>query len=362
MHKKTRKISSSVYLTRKWCQPSLLNPKFPIFALAAVAIASTDQEEESPSSKLEKWILTEVMPRYTKESDVMSELLARTKEMSDSELEAVFASVSSILLDYCSSLLADEEYENALRILDEHWMLAARVRAMFKFPQEMTFALSLESDVHKAMGNTKASRHAKKILWRLMKQYEWLGAGGWGSKVKNQVSFYLATVSAAENDCDATKYLLRDCIQFARQSVVQNDTEDEENDYDTAKNLFELLTFSLRSYYYLKGVMHSPCALLFKYSARDAYDIIEALNPGSLPVWKDLKLGVKGRIESQINDPDLREQVAEASLAGKNALSKSVMGHKSEKEKAKKENEPIEDPTFAPTELLAKSGSQVPKL
>lgn len=299
---KPQRSSASTWCSSQRHGQASFDFKIPILIGAVAVVASEPQEREQTQEDFQKWILEEVVPRHSDTTAVINEVVAKARQKKVSELEVLFPVISRMVLMQATELLLQENYDSVMALLDAQWELSKRVDGLFRFPREMSLVLGLEADVHKGKGDFEAMRRSKKMLWMLLQRYDWLGESDWGPRMRRQLALSLAVDYSTAGDCDTTKYLLQECVHFARLSGMDSGEESLERVEESANNILELLSTSLRSYYFMKRLLKSPCAPLFEYAARDVYDLVFALDPKLLPFWHDLKVNVRRTFDGQIQE------------------------------------------------------------
>ena len=256
-----------------------------------MAISASNEDDTSFDFAL--WLEKDVAPSKTSMDEVYEAVLEQGRRLSVASLVSNFPSLSNTMFVLASTKHASGDYEQALKVLDGHWELVVKAEAVFKFPREVVRCLALESQIHTEHGDLQASVRCNRILWKLLKQYEWIAEEREFESLRTRISTSLALAAALKDDCLGAEYFLGDAVHYARQVVVSHNIRDEQYAEGFARDVFKLLHASLQAYFYLKYNTSSKCKNTFKRSARAAYDVIFAVEPSALPHWKDLKRNIK---------------------------------------------------------------------
>ena len=292
--------------------------------------------------------MDEVVPHADDLASVITKALEKVEEQNLEVKAAIFPHLAMLGLAHCREFMQDESHmKDIMAVLDGLWKLGTQVDALYKHPRTIALILAIEADIHRLQSDYEALRRTNKLLWNILKRYDWLDEQEWMPRLRNDLAFSMANSFSADPDCDATKYLLEDCVRYYRILSLKA-RESDKNRQVAGQELSAFLSKSLSIYYYQKLIFRSPCAPLFKFAARDIYDTIYAIEPRSLPHWPDLKLTIRKRVEADLNK--VRNESAQAeTLDPTNSLS-DVMGKLEETPK----QEPV-DSKFAPSDLLMKT-------
>lgn len=303
-----------------------------------MAVSASDDGESERS--FEDWLATEAVPNNSDITVLIEVIKRRCARMSDVRLLSDFSSISTVFLKLVQREYSNGDLDNALDLLDIYWDLIRRVDGVFKFPSVVAPLLSLESNIHRARNDLPALKKSDFVLWKLLKQYEWLG-----DEIETRrrqrafAAFSLAVTMASMGDCDSSAYFIRDFVQMARlmsfsREEIENLSKksvsgvvdpsrsplvasglasfsvlpmtkssaipDARHDEETAQTILHLLMSSLRAHYFLKYSERSACASAFKFAAREVYDVVFGLTPHLLPHWQDLKRGIRENTKKEL--------------------------------------------------------------
>jgi hypothetical protein len=311
----------------------------PLSAFAAAALAVSVSNDDESDLNFSDWFIENAFVSSNSLEDVLELVKQRCSQISDSQLESDFLVISGILASMIQDLILKERVESALDALELHWALVKRVDGFYKFPSAVASLLALESDIHRERGDIKAVEKSELLLWKLLKQYEWVEDDPERRRQQRaNTAFSLALAFASSGECDSAEYFARDFVHVVRTLSLVNDDEVEyqilhsstqafaqSSDSDSlihgarrkspygpdgpepashnvanAKLMMSLLSSSLRVHFYFKNVAPSPCADLFEYAARDIYDVIFSIDPRFLPHWKDLKRNMRMSTKQEV--------------------------------------------------------------
>ena len=267
-------------------------------ALAAVVAVSSSNEDDK-TFDFDTWLAKDVVPSKTSVDEVVEAVTDLGRHMSVPDLVSCFPSLSRALFLIATEKFSIGKTEEALAVLDAHWEFVVKADAMFKFPREVVRSLSLESEIHGSKRDISAMSRSNRILWKLLKQYQWIGGEREFESLRTRVSASLALSSAIDGDCMAAEYFLGDAVQFAREVAVRRGDTDVKDAESLAKDIFKLLQTSLQSYFYLMYWTDSKCKNTFKRSAKAVYDVVFAIDPSVLPHWRDLKRNLKKEMKQK---------------------------------------------------------------
>lgn len=341
----SRKSSFTTCISSLRPQQPSFDFKIPILIGAVAVVASEPQDPQQIREDFENWINEEVIPRHRDVNEVISEVIAKAALKKESELEAVFPGICRMVMIHAATLMDEEDFDSVLALLDAQWNLSTRVNGLFSFPYEMALLLSLEADAHRGKRDYEAMKRSRKMLWTLLQRYAWLGESDWGQKMRRHIALSLAIDYSTAGDCDAAKYLLQECVQYSRVEAYGSREEDPDAIKESAEATLELLSTSLRAYYFMKRLIKSPCAPLFEYAARDVYDLIFTQDPKLLPFWHDMKVNVRRSFDGQLKNIASQQEALRGLNPSNNAMPSTSL-------EPEKQSTTETDSRFVPSSLL----------